>query len=158
MSYKQYNPCPCNIETVLSPAVRDGGSPLGCQFMLELASEAVEPHTLLVLGAVIGAVAGLGTSLGDMCMCVGLTVGMCVVGTGALTSSTQLNSSVLSSLLFCEASASRITNTAHKFVIVFQIPLGNGPNQFSFHSNTICRSLALHCMTMLSDIACCLCK
>jgi hypothetical protein len=55
--------------------------------------------------------------------------------------------------VFCEASASRITNTVRKFAIVFRILLGNGPDQFIFHSNSICRSLASHSATVLSDMA-----
>jgi len=52
--------------------------------------------------------------------------------------------------IFCEVSASRITNTACKFVIPFRIPSGNSPDRVSFHSNSICRSLASHCATVLS--------
>ena len=36
-----------------------------------------------------------------------------------------------------EASASCITSPAHKFAIVLQIPLGNGPDRFNFHSSSI---------------------
>jgi hypothetical protein len=55
--------------------------------------------------------------------------------------------------IFCEAPASRITNAARKFVIVLRIPSGKGPDRVSFQSSSICRSLASHCATMLSDIA-----
>ena len=53
----------------------------------------------------------------------------------------------------CEASASRIANAARKFVIMLQIPSGNGPDWFNFHSNSIQRSLVSHCATVLSDMA-----
>ena len=51
-----------------------------------------------------------------------------------------------------EASASHITNVARKFAIVLQIPSGNGPDRFNFHSSSICRSLVLHCATVLRDM------
>ena len=54
--------------------------------------------------------------------------------------------------VFCEASASHIANAARKFAIAFQILLGNGPDQFIFHLNSICRSLVSHCATALSDM------
>ena len=88
----------------------------------------------------------------DVVLCVGLAVSMCIVVVGALTSSAQLNGGILSSPLSCEASTSRITNAMHKFTMAFQIPLRNGPDLFSFHSNSICRSLVLHYATMLSDM------
>jgi hypothetical protein len=50
----------------------------------------------------------------------------------------------------CDASASCITNTVHKFAMAVRIPSGNGPDQLSFHSDSICRSLVLHCATVLS--------
>jgi hypothetical protein len=53
----------------------------------------------------------------------------------------------------CEASASRITNAARKFAIALRIPSGNGPDRFIFHSNSMRRSLASHCATVLSDMA-----
>jgi hypothetical protein len=49
-------------------------------------------------------------------------------------------------------SCSTLINTVHKFTIGFQILSGNGPDQVSFHSNSICRSLASHCATVLSDV------
>jgi hypothetical protein len=55
--------------------------------------------------------------------------------------------------IFCEASASRITNAARIFAIVFRILSGNGPDRFIFHSSSIRRSLASHCATVLRDIA-----
>ena len=55
--------------------------------------------------------------------------------------------------IFCEASASRITNAARIFAIVFRILSGNGPDWFIFHSSSIRRSLASHCATVLSDMA-----
>jgi len=55
--------------------------------------------------------------------------------------------------VLCEASASRIANAARKFAIVFRILSGNGPDRFIFHSNSIRRSLASHCATVLSDMA-----
>jgi hypothetical protein len=58
----------------------------------------------------------------------------------------------------CEASASRITNAARKFAMAFWIWSGNGPDLFIFYSNSIWRSLMLHCATVLSDIVCCLCR
>ena len=60
--------------------------------------------------------------------------------------------------IFCEASASRITNAARKSTIAFQTPSGKGPDRFSFQSSSICRSQMSHCVTVLSDMACCLCK
>ena len=53
-------------------------------------------------------------------------------------------------MVSCEGSASRITNAARKFAMAFRIPSGNGPDRLSFHSNSICRSLASHCATVLS--------
>ena len=53
----------------------------------------------------------------------------------------------------CEASASRITNAARKFIIVLRIPSGNGPDWFNFHLNSIRRSLVSHCAAVLSDMA-----
>jgi hypothetical protein len=97
------------------------------------------------IALVIGAIGGLGASLGDVCMWAGLAVGV-VVADGL-----HATGGVLSSPLPCEASASRITNAARKFAIVFRIPSGNGPDRVSFHSNSIRRSLASHCATVLSD-------
>ena len=94
----------------------------------------------------IGAGADLATSLHDVCTCVGFAVG--VVGAGGLHAT-----GILFSPLSREASASRITNAARKFAIVFRIPSGNGPDRVSFHSNSICRSRVSHCATVLSDMA-----
>ena len=55
--------------------------------------------------------------------------------------------------IFCEAPASHITNAAHKSMIVFQTPLGKGPDWFSFQFSSICRSQMLHCATVLSNMA-----
>jgi hypothetical protein len=130
-----------------------------------------------VVGAV--ALRAMGNVSPDMLLFasgVGLWCTMLIGPIDVSTSSTQLNPgiffaflllfsspfSLLSSLLTAsssslflsfpasEASASRIANAAHKFPIAFQIPSGNGPDQVSFHSNSICRSLALHCATVLS--------
>ena len=75
----------------------------------------------------------------------------------ALTSVAQSNvvwavgGVVGSSPLFCEVSASHIANTVCKFTITFRIPSGNDPDWVSFHLNSIHRSLASHCTTVLSD-------
>ena len=71
-----------------------------------------------------------------------------VVGVGG-----WLDGGVLSSPLSCEVSASRITNAARKFAIAFRIPSGNGPDQVSFQSSSMRRSLVSHCATVLSDMA-----
>ena len=126
----------------------------------------------LVIGAVMG-LAGVRASADDERAGVGLAMrariaGVCAGGvtsplgwvTGpndALTSVAQLNvvravgGVVGSSPLSCEVSASRIANAARKFTIAFRIPSGNGPDRVSFHSNSIRRSLASHCATVLSD-------
>jgi hypothetical protein len=126
----------------------------------------------LVIGVVMG-LAGVHASENDERASVGLAVGACIAGvhaggvtsplgwvTGPNDASTSVAQSnmvwavggvVGSSPLSCEVSASRITNTVRKFTIASRIPSGNGPDQVSFHSNSIRRSLASHCATVLSD-------
>jgi hypothetical protein len=122
--------------SVCVDTICDGGSPLWYLFVLGLVSKAVEPCVLFTLGAMIGAMAGLGISLGDVCTCVGFMVGVVSV------SGLDAMGGILSSPLACEASAFCITNTVHKFVWV------------SFQSSSIHMSLVLHCVTVLSDMVC----
>jgi len=114
----------------------------------------------------------VGTALGAaiVFMSVNVSVGLAKVGMigsflalgDGLTSSAQSNASILflfssissfrALVIASSASASRITNAARKFAITFRIPLGNGPDRVSFHSHSICRSLASQCATVLSDM------
>ena len=64
------------------------------------------------------------------------------------TSVTQSTVSIVPSVLSAaSASASRTMSAAHRFTRVLRMLSGNGPDQVSFHSSSICRSL-LHCVTM----------
>ena len=127
----------------------------------------------LVIGAVMG-LAGVRASADDERAGVGLAVGARIAGaraggvtsplgwvTGPNDASTSVAQSnvvravggvVGSSPLSCEVSASCITNAVRKFTIASRIPSGNGPDRVSFHSNSIRRSLASHCATVLSDV------
>jgi hypothetical protein len=113
-----------------------------------------------------------------MFMSVNVSVGLAKVGMigsfsalgDGLISSAQSNVSILSNIssfflflfssislfhalaIASSASTSHITNAARKFAIAFQIPSGNGPDRVSFHSHSICRSLASQCTTVLSDM------
>jgi hypothetical protein len=66
--------------------------------------------------------------------------------------SSSISPSCTVTTAFKASSSSYIMNAVRKFAITFQIPSGNGPDWVSFHSNSIHRSLALHCVTVLSDI------
>ena len=127
---------------------------------------------LLMIRVVMG-LAGMLASADDKHAGVGLTVGACIAGVcargvmsslGWVTGPNDMSTSVAqsnvvqvvggvvgSSPLSCELSASCIANAACKFTIAFQIPSGNSPDRVSFHSNSVRRSLASHCTTVLSD-------
>ena len=158
----------------------DGGlpDPIGCLSVPGFASGVGKCAAFargaisLVIGAVMG-LAGVRASADDERAGVGLAMrariaGVCAGGvtsplgwvTGPNDASTSVAQSnvvralggvVGSSPLSCEVSASRIANAARKFTIAFRIPSGNGPDRVSFHSNSIRRSLASHCATVLSD-------
>ena len=152
--------------------------PFGCLSVLGFASGVgkcaafTQGAISLVIGAVMG-LAGLRASANNELAGVGLAVGARIAGvraggvmsplgwvTGPNDASTSVAQSnmvravggvVGSSPHSCEASASRIVNAARKFTIAFRIPSGNGPDRVSFHLNSIRRSLASHCATVLSD-------
>ena len=89
-----------------------------------------------------------------MVLCVRIVV--VVVGEAAVLAGVEVEAGVAALAgagVFCEASASRITNAVRKSVIAFRVPSGKGPDRFSFQSSSIRRSRMSHCATVLSDMA-----
>jgi hypothetical protein len=108
---------------------------------------AVEVGAGVATGAVESKTAGVEVVIGVAAL---VDAGMVVVTVVAVLAGAGMVVVVVSWVVSCEGSASRITNTARRFAMAFQIPSGNSPDRLSFHSNSICRSLASHCATVLS--------